>query len=100
MLQCGYVYLIRFDATDEVPLPILTQTNAFYPLLLPTVTKNDDATCNPNLGEEDVLSILIGVALTFVTLGYAGWSATADEKLSGGQRYVRWLRCSLDVVRK
>ena len=82
----------RCYPTDErctvVPLPILTHTNSIHSFLPPKVTKNDDATCNPNLGEEDVLSILIGVALTFVTLGYAGWSATADEKLSGGQRYV------------
>mmetsp|Transcript_125617 Transcript_125617/g.351785 ORF Transcript_125617/g.351785 Transcript_125617/m.351785 type:complete len:460 (-) Transcript_125617:71-1450(-) len=46
------------------------------------VTKNDDEQCNPFLGEDDVLGIIIGVGLTVVTLGYAGWSATADEKLS------------------
>mmetsp|Transcript_149447 Transcript_149447/g.212492 ORF Transcript_149447/g.212492 Transcript_149447/m.212492 type:complete len:459 (-) Transcript_149447:101-1477(-) len=47
------------------------------------VTKNENEDCNPFLGEDDVLGIIIGVGLTLITLGYAGWSATADEKLSG-----------------
>jgi len=47
-----------------------------------TVTKNDNIECNPFLGEDDVLGIVIGVGLTIVTMAYAGWSATADEKLS------------------
>eukprot|EP00934_Nitzschia_sp_Nitz4_P008376 Nitzschia sp. Nitz4//scaffold128_size63911//62114//63913//NITZ4_006235-RA/size63911-augustus-gene-0.98-mRNA-1//1//CDS//3329534880//8366//frame0 len=48
------------------------------------VSKNDDATCNPKLGEEDVVGTLIGIGLTLVVLGYAGWSATAAEKLGRG----------------
>ncbi len=51
------------------------------------MTKNDDLECNPFLGEDDILGIVIGVGLSVITLGYAGWSATADEKLSA-RRYV------------
>ena len=47
------------------------------------VAKNDDEVCNPFLGDDDILGIIIGVSLTLISLGYAGWSATADEKLSG-----------------
>lgn len=56
--------------------------SSFISWCLSLVTKNDDPECNPFLGEEDVLGIIIGVGLSIVTLGYAGWSATADEKLS------------------
>jgi len=49
------------------------------------VAKNPDPTCNPFLGEDDVLGILIGVTLTLVSLGYAGWSSTADKTLSGNR---------------
>lgn len=54
---------------------------------LSAVTKNDNSACNPSLGDDNVLSIVIGVGLALVTLGYAAWSATADEKLSS-RRYV------------
>jgi len=45
------------------------------------VTRNPDPECNPHLGEDDVLSIVIGVGLTVVSLGYVGWSTTADSTL-------------------
>lgn len=48
------------------------------------VTKNPNETCNPQLGNDDVLSIIIGVGLTVVSIGYVGWSTTADKTLSRG----------------
>jgi len=72
--------------SDPLNFEILTLSFLFHGSL--KVSKNEDATCNPKLGEEDALGIFIGVGLTFVTLAYAGWSATADEKLSGSNRYV------------
>jgi serine incorporator 1/3 len=48
------------------------------------VTKNPNGVCNPQLGGDDVLSIVIGVGLTVVSMGYVGWSTTADATLSRG----------------
>jgi serine incorporator 1/3 len=48
------------------------------------VTKNPRHECNPQLGQDDVLSIIIGVGLTVVSIGYVGWSTTADKTLSRG----------------
>jgi hypothetical protein len=57
----------------------------FACLLLFLVVKNPDEECNPFIGDDDVLGIVIGVALTVIALGYAGWSATADKTLSGNR---------------
>uniref|UniRef100_A0A7S4AMX4 Serine incorporator n=1 Tax=Pseudo-nitzschia australis TaxID=44445 RepID=A0A7S4AMX4_9STRA len=45
------------------------------------VARNPNAACNPQLNTDDVLSICIGAGLTIVSLGYVGWSATADSTL-------------------
>ena len=45
------------------------------------VSKNPNPECNPFLKTDDVLSIIIGVGLTIICLGYVGWSATADTTL-------------------
>mmetsp|Transcript_17577 Transcript_17577/g.40340 ORF Transcript_17577/g.40340 Transcript_17577/m.40340 type:complete len:467 (-) Transcript_17577:892-2292(-) len=45
------------------------------------VARNPNAVCNPQLNSDDILSIVIGVGLTIVSLGYIGWSATADSAL-------------------
>jgi hypothetical protein len=47
------------------------------------VTRNPNPECNPHLGDDDVLSVVIGVGLTVVSLGYVGWSTTADRTLGG-----------------
>ena len=47
------------------------------------VTRNPDPVCNPQLGDDDALSVIIGVGLTVVSLGYVGWSTTADKTLGG-----------------
>ncbi len=47
------------------------------------VSRNPDPVCNPQLGDDDITSIVIGVGLTVVSLGYVGWSTTADKTLSG-----------------
>jgi serine incorporator 1/3 len=46
------------------------------------VARNPDPVCNPQLGDDDVLSVIIGVGLTVVSLGYVGWSTTADRTLA------------------
>jgi hypothetical protein len=45
------------------------------------VSKNPNAECNPQLNTDDALSVVIGIGLTIVSLGYVGWSTTADSTL-------------------
>ena len=47
------------------------------------VTRNPDPVCNPQLGDDDALNVVIGIGLTVVSLGYVGWSTTADKTLGG-----------------
>lgn len=46
------------------------------------VSKNPNATCNPQLGSNDVYGIVIGLSLTAVSLAWTGWSWTAQERLN------------------
>ncbi len=48
------------------------------------VSKNPNEECNPFLKTNDALSIAIGIGLTIISLGYIGWSATADTTLGSG----------------
>ena len=47
------------------------------------IARNPEPECNPQLGDDDVLSVAIGIILTLVSLGYVGWSTTADSTLGG-----------------
>lgn len=47
------------------------------------MARNPDEECNPFLGEENVLGIIIGITYTILSLTYAGWSWTADQTLGG-----------------
>lgn len=48
------------------------------------VSKNPDESCNPFLRTDDAVSIIIGISLTIICLGYVGWSYTADSTFGGG----------------
>jgi len=52
-------------------------------LCLTAVSKNPNGECNPKLGEEDILGIVLGVGFTVVSLAWAGWSFTAEGKING-----------------
>lgn len=45
------------------------------------VTKNLDEVCNPTLGEPTPATIVLGLAITILSLGWTGWSYTAEDKL-------------------
>ncbi|CAJ1969244.1 unnamed protein product [Cylindrotheca closterium] len=45
------------------------------------VARNPEAQCNPFLGDEDILGVVIGVTITLISLAYTGWSYTADSTL-------------------
>lgn len=83
IVLCILITLAQLSGEEGSLLSSATITAYATMLCYSAVTKNDNKECNPFLGEDDVLGIIIGVGLTLVTLGYAGWSATADKKLSG-----------------
>jgi len=46
------------------------------------VTRSPLAVCNPQLGESNVFGIVVGVAMTIISLTWTGYSHTAAESLS------------------
>ena len=44
------------------------------------VARNPNEACNPNAGQDETLTIILGVIVTFVSLAWAGWSYTAEDK--------------------
>lgn len=51
-------------------------------LAFTAMSKNPDDDCNPRLGENNALGIFIGVGFTLVSLTWAGFSLTAEKRLS------------------
>jgi hypothetical protein len=45
------------------------------------VSRNPNEECNPRLGDEQPFTIVIGLMVTFVSLGWAGWAYTAEDML-------------------
>lgn len=45
------------------------------------VSRNPNESCNPRLGENESLTIAFGLIVTLLSLGWAGWSYTAEDKL-------------------
>jgi len=42
-----------------------------------TVSKNPNGECNPQLGEENISGIILGVAITLIGMLWTGYSSTA-----------------------
>eukprot|EP00816_Leptocylindrus_hargravesii_P011605 CAMPEP_0196809956 /NCGR_PEP_ID=MMETSP1362-20130617/9827_1 /TAXON_ID=163516 /ORGANISM="Leptocylindrus danicus, Strain CCMP1856" /LENGTH=459 /DNA_ID=CAMNT_0042184807 /DNA_START=75 /DNA_END=1451 /DNA_ORIENTATION=- len=51
-------------------------------LAFTSMSKNPDGDCNPFLGENNALGIVIGVGFTLISLTWAGFSLTAEKRLS------------------
>jgi hypothetical protein len=47
------------------------------------VSKNPNQECNPQLGEDNIIGIVLGVGLTTISLAWTGWSETAEAKING-----------------
>jgi len=58
---------------------VLTAYGTYLCLL--TVSKNPNGECNPNIRERNVLGIVLGIAMTLLSLTWAGWSNTANKRL-------------------
>mmetsp|Transcript_17022 Transcript_17022/g.25179 ORF Transcript_17022/g.25179 Transcript_17022/m.25179 type:complete len:462 (-) Transcript_17022:70-1455(-) len=52
-------------------------------LCFTAVAKNPDASCNPSIGDGDILSIVLGVSMTIVSLAWTGFSYTAEKRVDG-----------------
>ena len=52
-------------------------------LWLTAVSKNPNGECNPQLGEDNIVGIVLGVGLTTISLAWTGWSSTAEAKING-----------------
>jgi len=52
-------------------------------LCFTAVAKNPDVTCNPNVGERDVLSVVLGVIVTLVGLAWTGYAYTVEKRVDG-----------------
>ncbi|GAX28386.1 hypothetical protein FisN_4Hh048 [Fistulifera solaris] len=50
------------------------------------VARNPNEACNPNLGQDETLTIILGVIVTFISLAWAGWSYTAEDKFNPDKR--------------
>ncbi|KAI2498883.1 Serine incorporator (Serinc) [Fragilaria crotonensis] len=48
------------------------------------VSKNPDGVCNPQLGQDDVLGIVFGIGLSILSLGWTGYSYTAEDTINSG----------------
>lgn len=73
-------------AGEEASLLTSASVVAYATFLCYTaVTKNPDATCNPKLGEQDALGIVLGIGLTFISLAWIGWSFTAHDTIQGNR---------------
>jgi serine incorporator 1/3 len=46
------------------------------------IIKNPNAMCNTKIGESSPVSITYGLLLSLISLGWAGWSYTANDKLT------------------
>jgi len=48
------------------------------------VSKNPNRTCNPYLYANDYVGIMIGIAITLISLGWTGFSYTAESTMGSG----------------
>lgn len=73
-LVCTVVQLTGEEASLFTSASIFTY--ATY-LLYTAVSKNPNGQCNPQLGEDDVAGIVLGVGLTLIGMLWTGFSSTA-----------------------
>ena len=53
---------------------------AFF-LCYTACSRNPREVCNPRVGEDETLTIAVGLIVTILSLGWTGWSYTAEDKL-------------------
>lgn len=51
------------------------------------MSKNPNKECNPRLGKEDTVGIVLGISIAVISLAWVGFSSTAYKSV-GDERYV------------
>ena len=76
--------LLQLFASDEGSLLSSAVICVYGTYLCYTaVALNPNEACNPHLGQEDVLGIVFGISITFMSLGWTGYSFTAEKTING-----------------
>lgn len=76
------IVVVQLSGTDGSLLTTSVISAYATYLAYSVVSKNPNGTCNPTLGNDDVWGIVIGLMLTLVSLAWAGWSWTAQDRLN------------------
>lgn len=58
-------------------------------LCFSSLSRSPNAECNPKLGEEDLTGIVLGIGITMISLGWTGWSYTANKTMNEEDESVR-----------
>jgi serine incorporator 1/3 len=80
------VTLLQLFASDEGSLLSSAVISAYGTYLCYTaVSRNPNELCNPQMGQDNVLGIVFGVGMTILSLGWTGYSYTAEQTINGGK---------------
>ena len=84
LTMLGIVALTAIQLSGDEGSLLTSSVISLYAVYLAysMVSKNPNGDCNPQLGQDDVWGISIGLTLTAVSLAWTGWSWTAEERLN------------------
>mgnify|MGYP005849184803 CR=1 FL=1 len=82
LILCCLVTIIQLTGEEGSLLASATTTAYATYLCFSSLSRNPNAECNPKLGEEDVVGILLGIGITMISLSWTGWSYTAGKALN------------------
>jgi len=82
LVMCIIITIVQLCSEESSLLTSAVITSYAVYLTYAAVSKNPDGECNPQLGEDSILDIAFGITLTILSLGWMGWSYTADDRLS------------------
>lgn len=85
LIGCVLITVVQLTGQEGSLLSSATVCLYVTYLLYSAVTKNPDPTCNPALGLPTVANIVLGLLVCALSLGYTGWSYTAEDKLSSSE---------------
>jgi hypothetical protein len=77
------IYVILLVRAFECGVDNIWRSCGLLIFSLLAVSKNPNSECNPQLGEDNIIGIVLGVGLTTISLAWTGWSSTAEAKISG-----------------
>lgn len=82
LILCVLVTGIQLTGDEASLLSSATTTAYATYLCFSSLSRNPNGECNPKLGEDDIVGIILGIGLTMVSLSWTGWSYTAGETMN------------------